>query len=281
MIRTHLLFASMFAFLCVDASTAHAQSSAHAVAPLSAIAQANASARRRPAPGNFHDAVQLYDYVPGAIYEIYGAPGFVSTVLLEPGEVIVTIAAGDTERWMVEEAVGGDLAHPRALLLLKPTRATLRTNIVLVTDRRTYSIEAVAGSGQIYSAQTAWTYSADTGASLVGGSVAGEHFNFAYRIQTARGRTPRWRPIRVFDDGRKTFIEFPAEIAASELPPLFVTDSGEAALVNYRVSGNFYVIDRLFDEAELRLGADRPTIVRLRRNAPSAAPLTNRLGERS
>lgn len=269
-----LCFASFIAL----APHAHAQNS-RASAPIAALAEANAEARRRPDPATFADATQIYDYAPGAIYEIYGAPGFISTVLLEPGETIVTVAAGDTTRWMVEQAVGGDIANARAMLLIKPTRPSIRTNIVLVTDRRTYAIEAIATSGQTYSAQTAWRYPADADHELRGGPTAIETLNFAYRIRTIRGFNPHWRPVRVFDDGRKTYIEFPPAMSTSEAPPLFVIENGEAGLVNYRVSGSRYVIDRLFDIAELRLGDERPVIVRISRDNADA-PRTTRRGRR-
>jgi len=263
---TALLFATCLAALAIM-SAAHAQSTrSRAVTPITALAEANAEARRRPDPANFTDATQVYDYAAGAIYEIYGAPGFISTILLEPGEAIVTVASGDTTRWMVEQALGGDIANPRAMLLIKPTRSNIRTNIVLVTDRRSYSIEAIAVSGQTYSAQTAWRYPVDADGALAGGPISTAQLNFAYRIRTIRGFAPRWRPVRVFDDGRKTYIEFPPTMATSEAPPLFITENGEAALVNYRVSGDRYVVDRLFDTAELRLGAERPTIVRISRD---------------
>lgn len=242
------------------------QRARRAVAPISALTTANADARRRPDPEAFVDATQVYDYAPGALYEVYAAPGYLSTILLEPGEAIVTVAAGDTTRWMVEETTSGDLAEPRALLLIKPLRAGVRTNIVLATDRRTYLIEAIAVQGSAYSAQTAWRYPEDRAqhASAVGG-VALENLNFRYRIETVRGRSPRWRPVRVFDDGRRTYVEFPLDIATSEAPPLFLRDGSDVALVNYRVAGNRYVIDRLFDVAELRLGAQRQTVVRISR----------------
>lgn len=239
---------------------------APAVAPVTALTAANAEARRRPDPGAFVDATQIYDYAPGALYEVYAAPGFLSTILLEPGEAIVTVAAGDTTRWLVEETSAGDPAEPRALLLIKPLRAGIRTNIVLATDRRTYLIEAIAVQGSAYSAQTAWRYPAARReeTSTVSG-VALEALNFRYRIETVRGSAPRWRPVRVFDDGRRTYVEFPLDITTSEAPPLFLRDGPDVALVNYRVSGNRYVIDRLFDVAELRLGGQRQTIVRLSR----------------
>lgn len=237
-----------------------------AVAPLTALSTANADARRRPDPDAFVDATQYYEYAPGALYEVYAAPGYLSTIQLEPGEAIVTVAAGDTTRWMVEETTSGDLADPRTLLLIKPTRAGIRTNIVLATDRRTYLIEAIAVQGSAYSAQTAWRYpstESDQSNSLSG--VALEALNFRYQIDLVRGRSPPWRPIRVFDDGRRTYIEFPLDIATSEAPPLFLRDGANVALVNYRVIGNRYVIDRLFDIAELRLGAQNQTIVRISR----------------
>ncbi|MGD9967448.1 MAG: P-type conjugative transfer protein TrbG [Hyphomonadaceae bacterium] len=267
-----------FALISLAGAPAQAQS-ARASAPLAALAEANSEARRRPDPANFTDATQIYDYAPGAIYEVYGAPGFISTVLLEPGETILTVAAGDTTRWMVEQAIGGDAANARAMLLIKPTRANIRTNIVLVTDRRSYAIEAIATGGQTYSAQTAWRYPADADDELAGAPAALEALNFGYSIRTVRGFNPRWRPVRVFDDGRKTYIEFPPALATSEAPPLFIIESGEAGLVNYRVSGDRYVIDRLFDVAELRLGAERPQIVRISRD-DAPVPRTARRGRR-
>lgn len=91
--------------------------------------------------------------------------------------------------------------------------------------------------------------------------IAVEQLRFHYRIS---GDTPAWRPLRAFDDGRQTWIEFPADLGTGEAPPLFVLgDKGEAELVNYRVAGRYYVVDRLFAAAELRLGAKEQKIVRI------------------
>ncbi|MGE3692575.1 MAG: TrbG/VirB9 family P-type conjugative transfer protein, partial [Novosphingobium sp.] len=69
------------------------------------------------------------------------------------------------------------------------------------------------------------------------------------------GARPDWRPLRAFDDGVRVFIEVPESIAQGELPPLFVIGAKvEAELVNYRVSGRYMIVDRLFARAELRLG---------------------------
>jgi type IV secretion system protein VirB9 len=51
-----------------------------------------------------------------------------------------------------------------------------------------------------------------------------------------------------------------------EAPPLFVLgDKGAAELVNYRMSGRYYVVDRLFSAAELRLGGKQQAVVRITR----------------
>jgi type IV secretory pathway VirB9-like protein len=85
-----------------------------------------------------------------------------------------------------------------------------------------------------------------------------EQLDFGYDIQ---GDKPRWRPVRAFDDGAKVYIEFPEAIATSEAPPLFVTDDGgDNQLVNYRVKNRYYVVDRLFSRAELRLDGTVVTI---------------------
>ncbi|WP_135212661.1 TrbG/VirB9 family P-type conjugative transfer protein [Vitreimonas flagellata] len=245
-----------------------------ATSPLNSLAEANAEARRRPDPANFIDATQIYDFADGALYEIYAAPGFISAVLLEPGETITSIAAGDTTRWMVEEASSGHEGETRPLILVKPLRGGVRTNILVVTDRRVYSLEAIAVAGQTYSARTAWRYAAADPASLAEGYADPTAINTGYRIRVARGPSPRWLPRSVYDDGQRTYIEFPPELATTEAPPLFVLDGGEPALVNYRTISNRYVIDRLFDAAELRLGGERPTIVRITRNGASTHPPT-------
>lgn len=90
-----------------------------------------------------------------------------------------------------------------------------------------------------------------------------DQLRFDYAIT---GDKPAWRPLRAFDDGRQTFIEFPATLAVGEAPPLFLVDrKGDAQLVNYRLRGRFYVVDRLFDAAELRLGTKHQDVVRINR----------------
>jgi type IV secretion system protein TrbG len=66
------------------------------------------------------------------------------------------------------------------------------------------------------------------------------------------------KPVRVFDDGEKTFIQISRETQTREAPVLVVLGSnGKQEMVNYRVKGDMYIVDRLFDRAELILGTGK------------------------
>lgn len=233
------------------------------------LAEANNGARQRAAPGAFSDATLLYAYEPGAIYELQTSPDFVSTLLLEPGEVLIDIAAADTTRWSVSNTLSGD----RALLIVKPSAPRLKTNIVLVTDRRAYLIEAVSAAGEVYTAQAAWTYPA-----LPAPPPAPEPapkpeppprpIHEDYVLKAPRKGPPPWMPEKVWDDGRRTFVQFPEDIAASDMPPLLIRTPEGLELVNYRINGRRYEVDRIFTEAELRLGRKKPVVVTILRRPP-------------
>jgi type IV secretion system protein VirB9 len=156
---------------------------------------------------------------------------------------------------------------------VKPIAADLKTNLVITTDRRTYHLE-LESTDETYMSALSWTYpeaelfaiarrneDALSGSSiLVDAGPSFEKLNFRYRIE---GRAP-WKPLRAFDDGSKVYIQFGDALPKGEAPPLFVASSkGEPALVNYRVKNNTYIVDRLFAVAELRLGRDPQSIVRI------------------
>jgi type IV secretion system protein VirB9 len=233
------------------------------------LADANSGARQRAAPGTFEDATLLYAYEPGAIYELQTSPDFVSALLLEPGEALIDIAAADTARWSVSNTVSGN----RTILIVKPSAAKLKTNIVLVTDRRAYLIEAVSAAGDIYTAQAAWTYPAPDGPDLAAktADAPARPIHENYVLKAPRKGPPAWMPVKVWDDGLKTYVQFPDAVAASEMPPLFIRTPEGLELVNYRIDGKRYEIDRIFEEAELRLGAKKPVIVRILRKNPASA----------
>lgn len=240
------------------------------------VRAANRLATREPSTPGFVNAVQVYPYGEGVLYRLFAAPERVTDIALQPGETIVSVAAGDTVRWTVGDTTSGSGDAKRAHLLVKPFSAGLATNLLITTDRRTYHVQMDSTSATAMAALS-WSYPQDEliaircqqaeakAAAPVATGLAVDNLSFDYAIT---GDSPAWRPLRAFDDGRQTFIEFPASIATGEAPPLFVLDEkGEASLINYRMSGRFYIVDRLFGAAELRLGAKKQSIVRITRVA--------------
>jgi type IV secretion system protein VirB9 len=230
------------------------------------VGAANTAARVEPYEQGFVNAIQQYPYTEGALYQVYAKPGQVTDIALQEGEQLVgagPVASGDTVRWMIGDTLSGSGPATRVHILVKPIRADITTNLVINTDRRTYHLELRANPS-VYMASVSWTYPQDELIALRQARAEAERsapvaagmdlssLNFRYGID---GDKPEWRPLRAFDDGVRVFIEFPESVAQSELPPLFVIGSkGEAQLVNYRFSGRYMIVDRLFARAELRLG---------------------------
>lgn len=235
---------------------------------------ANHLATLEPAMGGFLDASQVYPYSEGAIYHVFTAPGEVTDITLQPGERLVAVAAGDTVRWVIGDTTSGSGETKRTHVLVKPFAVGLATNAVITTDRRTYHLALTSTTSTAMSALS-WIYPQDQliafraaadqaeAARPIASGLQIEQLHFDYVIS---GDQPTWRPLRAFDDGRQTFIEFPASLPVGEAPPLFLVDAkGTASLVNYRVQGRYYVVDRIFNTAELRLGLKHQQIVRITR----------------
>lgn len=243
------------------------------------VAVATQAARVEPRAAGWQGAAQLFNFSPGGLYQVYTAVGQVTDVMLQEGETLSdtgAVAAGDTVRWVIGEASSGSGPTRRTHILVKPTDPGLKTNLVINTDRRTYHVE-IRSTLATYMASVGWAYPQDEliavrtrlddanqiAATQVQVGIDPAKLDFSYRLS---GATPPWRPVQVFDDSAKTYLLFPDTIAQSELPPLFlIGDKNKAELVNYRVSGRYIVVDRLFTVAELRLGTAKQQVVRIER----------------
>jgi type IV secretion system protein VirB9 len=177
-------------------------------------------------------------------------------------------------RWIVGDTTSSSGATQRVHVLVKPIRPNLKTNLVITTDRRLYLLE-LTSTEETWMASVSWNYPQEQLVSLrkqaaraeasapVAQGIALEQLHFRYAIT---GDTPAWRPLRAFDDGEHVYIQFPPGIAQGELPPMFVVGvGGDAELVNYRYRAPYYVVDRLFGAAELRLGGEQAQAVRIAR----------------
>ena len=188
----------------------------------------------------------------------------------------MAVSAGDTVRWVLGDTVSGTGEEAQVHILVKPIQAGLRTNLIITTSQRAYHLELTAFN-ETYMAAVSWRYPgqplvrrtsvpADTGETRASGpqGLQLERLQFRYEIT---GDEPHWRPERVFDDGRNVYIQFPGRLDQGEAPPLFVVGrDGQSQLVNYRMRENYYIVDRLFARAELRLGEDDQDVVRITRS---------------
>jgi type IV secretion system protein TrbG len=253
--------------------------------PAKRVQFANELARVEPARANFIDATQVWPFSPDALYQVYTSPERITDISLEAGEELVSVSAGDTVRWIIGDTTSGAGATQRVHVLVKPTRPDLHTNLLINTNRRTYHLE-LSSTAETWLASVSWVYPLDqlsllksanaraVTASPIAEGVALERLNFGYEIS---GDDPSWRPIRAFDDGQKVYLQFPADIAQGELPPLFIVgDRKQAELVNYRVHSPYYIVDRLFEVAELRLGGKSEVRVRIEHTGAHGTPASKR-----
>jgi type IV secretion system protein TrbG len=222
------------------------------------------------------------------------APLRACIIELESGESVLSRIAGDTQRWEIELAPAGpDGRTP--LVVVKPHDCGLTTNLVLTTTAgRIYDLTldsppclrgGVNPHGTYirhvrfyYPDATvqAWpTASIETTAApnRMSQGTRADAFNFDYRLRREH-RFP-WAPIAVFDDGIHCYIKLPPQAAHREAPVLFaLADDGSKVLLNYSLTHDTFVTDRLFRRAVLMIGeTDAQRVLQienLRFDAPDA-----------
>jgi type IV secretion system protein VirB9 len=243
------------------------------------VASATHAATLQPGTSGFVNAAHIFPFSEGAIFQAYVAPGLVTDIVLQPGEALIAVASGDTARWVIGDTTSGSGEAKQTHVLVKPFSAGLVTNLVITTDRRAYHIRLTSTRGTALSSMR-WSYPQDEllalrrrteaaqAAAPIAGGFAIDQLHFNYRIS---GDKPGWRPLRAFDDGQRTYIEFPVTLGQGEAPPVFlVAADGKAELVNYRLRDRYYIVDRIFGAAELRLGLKKQQVVRIERFSPRA-----------
>ena len=131
--------------------------------PAVRVATANEAARVQPTRDGYINAVQVYPFTEGALYQVYTAPGQVTDIALQESEQLVgsgPVAAGDTVRWIIGDTESGTGPSRKVHILAKPTRPDLMTNLVINTDRRTYLLE-LRSTEKTYMASVSWQYPQD------------------------------------------------------------------------------------------------------------------------
>lgn len=216
----------------------------------------------------------------GEVQYLYGStlptlvcsPTQVCAIRLQVGEVVNDVHVGDKVRWKVTPATAGKGATETTLVIVKPIDAGLSTNLIVTTDRRVYTIKLISSQRDwmpvmsfFYpdEAEKEWAAYRErqdretrNNTLPTGQNIANLDFNFALK-----GDAPNWKPVRVYTDGTKTYIQFPAGSLNGTAPALVALGKKDGLLakrdeeiVNYRVIGDRYVVDKVLDEAALIVG---------------------------
>ncbi len=226
------------------------------------------------APSLGTDGRVMYSFGAG-LPTVVCAPLRVCMIELQAGEKILGEPhIGDSVRWNISPAMYGTGDQATAVIILKPQMSGLDTNLLITTDRRAYYLRLISRP-EDYVARVAFAYPEDDTrkwqqqlaaqqalakqekhvAEVPPAVIAIEKVNFDYTI---RGGDEHIRPVRVFDDGAKTYIQMPAELEHREAPVLLVVGSdGKGEMTNYRVKDQTYIVDRLFNRANLVLGSGK------------------------
>jgi type IV secretion system protein VirB9 len=226
-------------------------------------------ALQQPKKVKISGAKTIFNYKDTAVYEVTSAVDHVTDIQLMPGEYITTPpTAGDTIRWNLAVMKSGKAPLETTHLIVKPLDEDIQTNLVITTDQHVYQLKLK--SGDYHTPVVAWNYPDAYEAAMREAiereeqsevTITPEELRFTYQIE---GDDYNWKPVRVFDDGKKTFIQMPSAMRVSEAPALFLLEDGsEPLLVNYRKKGDYYIVDRLFESAELRVGPKRKVTIEL------------------
>jgi type IV secretion system protein VirB9 len=184
--------------------------------------------RVRPARGEDGSAVFIFG---ATMPVVVCAPLYVCDLMLQAGESVNDLNIGDSVRWRISPATQGTGETAVTHLIIKPSDIGLTTNMVITTNRRTYTIKLVSRRND-WMPRVSFDYPdavrAEWGVYHQRQKAAREaqeaavvrdmsHPDFSYRIS---GDNPSWQPVRVYAAGGKTYIQYPKEIAHGDLPAL-------------------------------------------------------------
>ncbi|MVF24239.1 P-type conjugative transfer protein TrbG [Methylocaldum sp. BRCS4] len=196
------------------------------------------------------------------------APLHACDIELEAGEEINNVIFGDTVRWISAPAYTGTGANKIPHVIVKPTESGLETNLIITTSRRSYTLTLKAADSN-YTSRVGFYYPHDmvqlwnsqaeakqkSAESIISDMpiMSADQLRFDYELDGDDDMS--WYPVRVFSDGRHVYIQMPETMQSSEAPALVLLNAkGDSELVNYRVKGSYYIVDKLFDRAALIVG---------------------------
>lgn len=249
------------------------------------LASPLAAAYQEPQPIAGDPRIRTYVYEPNEVYSYTGHYKYASIIQFDNNENIDSISLGDPSGWQIVQS--------GSRMFIKPIEQNATTNMTIFTDKRIYFFELYAEQAEeirdeevIFMVKFIYPDSPGDSASFrqftvkeeVPAAAAGtpldpavieqqkkagrftaipdternpEKYNFDYTLTGSR----LIAPIKVFDDGEFTYMEF--RRINADIPAIFaVTSTGDEALINFRASGNYIIIEEVGKQFTLRSGAD-------------------------
>lgn len=229
-----------------------------------------------------------------AMPSVICAPLRLSDINLQPGEIIKDVQIGDSVRWQVSLSLSGEKPNEVSHVILKPVSSNLQTTLNIMTDRRVYRLNLVSEKKR-YMPAIAFSYPREILATLqnyknnLARKSAAKNFyktkdevipsnvdnlDFGYSVSGAK----EFLPLRVYNDGVKTYIQMAKNLKFYEAPVLMVLDaSKDKQIVNYRVKYDTYIVDRLFNKAILisNVGSKQEKVLIVKESAKTNKEILN------
>lgn len=226
------------------------------------------------APNIITEGFEQFAYGIGNQPVIATTPLALTVVSLEPGEKVTNVSSGDPLRWSYALAYSGQEKQRQAHIMVKPAQINISTDLVITTDKRIYSLHMTAINNGKYMHNVRFWYPQDLqeywnnynieqvqkvnkeqqDVVATVPNVNLNNLNFSYSMTNGGWSSPSWKPVRIFDDGVHTYIQFPATLSSRDMPALFVLNGKDKELVNYRSKPPYFVVDKIFSNAVLISG---------------------------
>jgi len=222
---------------------------------------------------------QAYD--PDKIVQILGRAGIQSTIEFAPDERIENVAVGDSSAWQITPN------RRASLLFVKPLGAHSRTNMTVVTDRRTYMFDLVAGdkwTTPVYALKFSYpnekpveqvakpaepVQAAALEQAQPAATMTADKLHFDWQSKGER----KLVPSRIFDDGASVFLAWNHE---TPLPAILtISEDRKEGPLSYKMSGDYIVVSPVPQNMVLRYGNRMAVLWTTRRVVqPQTAPAT-------
>lgn len=252
---------------------------------------------------------QSQSTVNGSVVLTFNAsfPTIVAAVLqltdveLQASESVTSVTLGDTARWVVIVTTSHDGELQRPHLIIKPMDEGLKTSLVVTTSKRTYHL-ILQSSFEHFMHYVTFAYPDDPEVTLLKERREEEAKMLQRKVEKAeaeaRAQLPKpivpgpalesvkydiegeapWKPLHVYTDGIKTYIQMPSTMSQTEAPSLLLLRRGKGwlgydkVIVNYRLQNQCYIVDSVVDRAILVIGRDKVTLTK--KAIPSATNKT-------